>query len=65
MTLREKAVAIATQFEGRCTCASMDGGVECPWCQVYLDVLQGRPLIPPRGRPVPIPAAGAPDRVGV
>ena len=51
MTLREKAAAIATQFEGRCTCAIMDGGVDCPWCQVFRDVLQGHPLTPPPGRP--------------
>jgi hypothetical protein len=50
MTLREKAAAIATQFEGRCTCATMDGGVDCPWCQVFLDVLQGHPLMPPPER---------------
>ncbi len=47
MTPRQKAAAIATQFEGRCTCAMMDGGVDCPWCQVYYDVLQGYPIVPP------------------
>jgi len=26
---------IANQFEGRCTCATMDGGVECRWCRVF------------------------------
>ncbi len=36
MNVRENAARIATQFEGRCTCAAMDGGVDCPWCQVYL-----------------------------
>jgi hypothetical protein len=50
MTPRQKAAAIATQFEGRCTCAMMDGGVDCPWCQVYYDVLQGYPIVPPRPR---------------
>jgi hypothetical protein len=52
MKLREKAAKIATQFEGRCTCAIMDAGVDCPWCQVYYDVLQGYPLTPPPARPV-------------
>ncbi|HYB70040.1 MAG TPA: hypothetical protein VEH80_05205 [Candidatus Bathyarchaeia archaeon] len=50
MTPRQKAAAIATQFEGRCTCAMMDGGVDCPWCQVYYDVLQGYPIVPPAPR---------------
>jgi hypothetical protein len=50
MTPRQKAAAIATQFEGRCTCAMMDGGVDCPWCQVYYDVLQGYPIVPPGPR---------------
>jgi hypothetical protein len=52
MKLREKAAKIATQFEGRCTCAIMDAGVDCPWCRVYYDVLQGYPLTPPPARPV-------------
>ncbi len=51
MNLREKAARIATQFEGRCTCAMMDGGVDCPWCQVFYDVLQGYPLTPPARPP--------------
>jgi hypothetical protein len=51
MNLREKAARIATQFEGRCTCAMMDGGVDCPWCQVFYDVLQGYPITPPSATP--------------
>jgi hypothetical protein len=51
MNARENAAKIATQFEGRCTCAAMDGGVECPWCRVFYDVLQGFPLTPPPARP--------------
>jgi hypothetical protein len=47
MNVRENAAKIATQFEGRCTCAAMDGGVDCPWCQVFYDVLQGFPITPP------------------
>jgi hypothetical protein len=58
MTPRQKAAAIATQFEGRCTCAMMDGGVDCPWCQVYYDVLQGYPIVPPGPR-APSPAITA------
>jgi hypothetical protein len=50
MTLREKAARIATRFEGRCTCAAMDGGVDCPWCQVFYDLLRGHPLMPPPAR---------------
>jgi hypothetical protein len=50
MNVRENAAKIATQFEGRCTCAAMDGGVDCPWCQVFYDVLQGYPLTPPPAR---------------
>lgn len=49
MTLRETAAKIATQFEGRCTCSIMDAGVDCPWCRVFYDVLQGYPLMPPAG----------------
>jgi hypothetical protein len=45
MNHRAHAAAIATQFQGRCTCAAMDGGVDCPWCQVFYDVLQGHPLV--------------------
>jgi len=60
MNLREKAARIATQFEGRCTCAMMDGGVDCPWCQVFHDVLQGYPLTPPSASPPrPAPAITA------
>jgi hypothetical protein len=47
MNHREHAAAVATRFEGRCTCATMDGGVDCPWCQVFHDVLRGHPLVPP------------------
>lgn len=57
MNLRENAARIATQFEGRCTCAAMDGGVECPWCQVFHDLLMGYPLTPPPARPNDAPAA--------
>lgn len=58
MTLRDRAAAIATQFEGRCTCAGMDCGVDCPWCRVFYDVLQGHPLVPPPATPPPAgPAA--------
>jgi hypothetical protein len=57
MNVRENAARIATQFEGRCTCAAMDGGVDCPWCQVFYDVLQGFPITPP-----PAPQGGAPER---
>ena len=56
MKLRDKAAKIATQFEGRCTCAIMDGGVDCPWCRVFYDVLQGYPLTPPPARPAATPA---------
>jgi len=60
MNLRERAARIATQFEGRCTCAMMDGGVDCPWCQVFYDVLQGYPLTPPSASsPRPAPAITA------
>ncbi|MGH7315894.1 MAG: hypothetical protein ACREJS_06500 [Candidatus Rokuibacteriota bacterium] len=57
MKLREKAAMIANQFEGRCACATMDGGVDCPWCQVFYDVLQGFPVVP--ARPASRPATGA------
>ncbi|MEX2223486.1 MAG: hypothetical protein WEG40_16990 [Candidatus Rokuibacteriota bacterium] len=53
MKLREKAAMIANQFEGRCTCGTMDGGVDCPWCRVFYDVLQGFPLVPTPARPAP------------
>lgn len=57
MNVRENAARIATQFEGRCTCAAMDGGVDCPWCRVFYDVLQGFPITPP-----PAPRGGTPER---
>jgi hypothetical protein len=53
MNVRENAAKIASQFEGRCTCAAMDGGVDCPWCQVFYDVLQGYPLTPLPRRDTP------------
>jgi hypothetical protein len=56
MNARENAAKVATQFEGRCTCATMDGGVDCPWCQVFHDVLQGHPITPPSGRQGAAPA---------
>jgi hypothetical protein len=61
MNHREHAVAIATQFEGRCTCTGMDGGVDCPWCQVFYDVLRGHPVTPPRPRPEPTPSLSLSD----
>lgn len=54
MTLREKAVATATEWEGACSCSVMDGDADCPWCQVFYDVLQGYPVEPRR--------AGGPGR---
>lgn len=53
MTARENAARIATQLQGRCTCAIMDAGVNCLWCQVFYDVLQGYPLTPPPAAPAP------------
>jgi len=44
MNLRARAVAIANQFEGRCSCSTMDGGVECRWCQVFRELLRTHPL---------------------
>jgi hypothetical protein len=44
MNLRATAVAFANQFEGRCTCEAMDAGVECPWCQVFREILRIQPL---------------------
>jgi hypothetical protein len=60
MNHRERAAAIATQFQGRCTCAAMDGGVDCPWCQVFHDVLRGHPVTPPppERRRTPTPSLG-------
>jgi hypothetical protein len=48
MELREKAAALATKQAGRCTCALMDDGLDCPWCEVFYDTLQG---YPPSTRP--------------
>jgi hypothetical protein len=56
MNLRATAVMIANQFEGRCTCAAMDGGVDCRWCQLYREVLRTQPLDP---RPARTPRAPA------
>ncbi|HEX7785119.1 MAG TPA: hypothetical protein VF653_02755 [Methylomirabilota bacterium] len=61
MNHREHAVAIATLFEGRCTCASMDGGVDCPWCRVFHDILHGHPVTPPRPRSQPTPSLSLSD----
>ena len=58
MNLRAKAAAIANQFEGRCTCGTMDGGVECRWCQVFRELLRTQPLDP---RPTPAAAEPAPS----
>ena len=63
MELREKAAALASRLEGRCTCATTDDGVDCPWCEIFYDVLQGHPVSPtPRGgrRPGAPPMAGPP-----
>src|SRR5579872_3305865 len=50
MELREKATRLATQLEGRCTCAMTEVGVDCPWCEVFYAVLQGyAPSSRPRG----------------
>lgn len=58
MNLRAMAVAIANQFEGRCTCATMDGGVDCLWCQVFREMLRVYPLGPiPAGPARPRTAA--------
>jgi len=43
MNLRARAVAIANQFEGRCSCSTMDGGVDCRWCQVFRELLRTHP----------------------
>jgi len=57
MELREKATRLATQLEGRCTCAMTDVGVDCPWCEIFYAALQGHPPSPrargdqPTGRP--------------
>lgn len=62
MNARDRAAAIANQFEGRCTCATMDSGVDCPWCQVFYEVLQGfRPARgPARPRAERAPSLTAP-----
>lgn len=57
MNLRAKAVAIANQFEGRCTCPTMDGGVECPWCQLFREMLRTYPLAGTPMRSAPAVAA--------
>ena len=57
MELREKAAALATKQAGRCTCALMDDGLDCPWCEVFYDVLQGYP-------PSPRPSGGACPETG-
>jgi hypothetical protein len=58
MTLREKATATATELAGECSCALMDGGADCRWCQVFYDVLQGYPVDPR-------PAAGSGGRLAL
>jgi hypothetical protein len=62
MNLRAKAAAIANQFEGRCTCSAMDGGVECRWCQVFRELLRTYPLEPRPARAAipPAPSLSAP-----
>ena len=57
MNLRARAVAIANQFEGRCTCSTMDGGVDCRWCQVFRELLRTYPLEPRSVRSAATPAA--------
>lgn len=57
MNLRARAVAIANQFEGRCTCSTMDGGVDCRWCQVFRELLRTYPLEPRPARAAATPAA--------
>lgn len=57
MNLRARAVAIANQFEGRCTCSTMDGGVDCRWCQVFRELLRTHPLEPRLIRSAATPAA--------
>ena len=60
MNLRATAVMIANQFEGRCTCVTMDGGVDCRWCQVFREVLRTQPLDPRPARAAATPAASLP-----
>jgi len=50
-------VAIANQFEGRCSCSTMDGGVDCRWCQVFRELLRTHPLEPRPTRSAATPAA--------
>ncbi len=57
MKLRAKAVAIANQFEGRCTCPTMDGGVYCRWCQLFQEMLRTYPLGEVPALPAPAVAA--------
>jgi hypothetical protein len=57
MNLRARAVSIANQFEGRCTCSTMDGGVDCRWCQVFRELLRVYPLEPRLIRAPATPAA--------
>jgi hypothetical protein len=60
MNLRATAVMIANQFEGRCTCVTMDGGVDCRWCQVFREVLRTQPLDPRPARAAATPPASLP-----
>ena len=62
MNLRAKAAAIANQFEGRCTCSTMDSGVECRWCQLFRELLRTYPLEPRPARATipPAPSLSAP-----
>ena len=62
MNLRARAVAIANQFEGRCTCSTMDGGVDCRWCQVFRELLRTHPLEPRPIRSAATPAASLSTR---
>jgi len=60
MNLRATAMMIANQFEGRCTCATMDGGVDCRWCQLFREMLRTRPLDPRPARKASAAAASLP-----
>lgn len=57
MDLRATAMMIANQFEGRCTCATMDGGVDCRWCQLFREMLRTQPLDPRPARKASTAAA--------
>jgi hypothetical protein len=48
---------IANQFEGRCTCATMAGGVDCRWCQLFRETLRTQPLDPRPARKASTAAA--------